>query len=83
VPNNPMRLQDTHYQSGEGRTIPCFSLSGARISDDNNVLYFGVHGSSVKIELCDDDRDSLIRLLQELKNVGPQQASRRVHHDRR
>ena len=78
--SRPVRLNNTLVQNGEGKVKPCFSMTGAR-ADGMNVVYFGVHSSIVKLELCDQDKDRLITLLKELDNASPQSKKGRVNRD--
>lgn len=68
--SRPVKLHETVVQHGHnGPQKPCFSLSGARV-DNTNILYFGVHGDVTKLSLSDSDIDTLMDVLEALKDAG-------------
>lgn len=77
-----IQLEDTTLEfMSVGKKKRVFSLSGAT-DENHSFLYFGVHGSSEKLELCDVDLESLEIIIKELKDARSQSSQKRVGNDR-
>lgn len=71
------RLSKSQFQSGEGKIRDCYSLSSAKV-DGMNILYIGIHGSSIKLMLSDQDADRVLDHLKEIRHVSSKPPQKRA-----
>lgn len=79
----PVPIQQATIESttGNGHKKKIFSVSGAT-DKTHSFIYFGIHGSTEKLELSDTDLDTLDKLIKELKDARSKSSSGRIDYDR-
>lgn len=69
IPSDPLPLERTIIISGEGKPKRLVSINGVR-HKEKSIIYLGLHGATIRIEMSDADADILLDLLEAMSQAS-------------